>query len=265
MQVSAKQVVLTGASGGIGGAMARSLDAAGARLILVGRDSGKLEALRGQLSGSGHRVVAAELTAAEGRAAVREACADGVDVLINNAGVNHFGLFDQQTEYDLRRLLEVNAVAPILLTRLLMPLLATAQGTIVNVGSGYGRIGFPGYCAYSASKYALRGFTEALRRELAGTGVNVQLLSPRAVATGMNPPEVVAMNEELGNGTDSPEQVADALLTLLSSGRRELQLGRPERFFGLINHVLPGLVDRALRSKLPVVRRQAMAVQSHAS
>jgi short-subunit dehydrogenase len=197
---------------------------------------------------------------------VAQACGEGMDLLINNAGVNHFGLLEQQSEEQLRQMLEVNALSPMLLCRQLLPLLRNSRGGIVNVGSGFGSIGFAGYCGYSASKFALRGFTEALRRELADSDISVQYLAPRAVSTDMNPPEVVAMNQQLGNTTDTPEQVADALLKLLRTGKRALHMGAAESFFARLNSLLPGVVDSALGKQLSVIRRQAsMATKGGAS
>ena len=257
-----KTVLLTGAAGGIGEAMAQNLAADGAELILVGRQADRLQALCDELPGPAHRTVVADVSAAEGRASIVQACAGKLDLLINNAGVNYFGLLEQQDDAVLQQMLAVNVLAPMCLTRDLLPLLRERCGGVVNVGSGFGSIGFAGYCGYSASKFALRGFSEALRRETAGSGVRVQYLAPRAVSTSMNPPEVVAMNEELGNAMDSPQQVADELMKLLRSGRPVRQMGRPERFFARINALLPAVVDSALQKQLAVIRRRAVATDA---
>lgn len=264
MYKPAGKTVLTGATGGIGSAVAMSLAEAGGQLVLVGREAGQLRALRDRLPGSSHLTVQADLCTSEGRSAVARACSGSLDLLINNAGVGGFGLLERQSEEAIRQLFEVNVLAPILLTRLLIPDLVASRGAVVNVGSGFGNVAFPGYCTYSASKFALRGFTEALRRELADTGVTVQLLSPRAVDTNMNTAQAVALNEELGNTMDTPEQVAIALMSLLASGKRARQMGVPERFFAIINAVLPSLVDSALGKKLDMVKRRAIAAQADA-
>lgn len=265
MNINGKTIALTGAAGGIGSAMAEQLAAAGAHLLLVGRARDPLEALCATLPGIGHRAIPADIGTSEGRSRIVTACASGVDVLINNAGVNHFGLLEHQTDEQIQQMFAVNVLAPVLLTRDLIPMLRESQGALVNIGSGFGGIGFAGYCGYSASKFALRGFTEALRRELADSGVAVQYLAPRAVNTKMNPPEVSAMNEELGNATDSPDEVAAELLSLLKSGMPMLQMGKRERFFGRLNDFLPGVVDSALAKKLAIIRRYAMAAHTQAS
>jgi len=262
MIIEGKTCVLTGATGGIGEAFALALAGVGARLILVSRSRDKLDSLVASLPGEGHLGVAADLSCAPGRAAVLEASSAGVDLLINNAGVSHFGLLVEQSEEQLQQMMEINVIAPMLLTRMLLPVISQGEGVIVNVGSSFGSIGFAGYCGYSASKFALRGFTEALRRELADTGVQVLYLSPRATATAMNAPEVTALNEELGNTTDSPQRVADELMTQLRKSQSSRFIGWPERFFVKLNGLFPSLVDSALLKQLPVIRRWALAANT---
>ena len=258
MNLSGKSLLLTGATGGIGAAMADRLAGSGARLMLVSRNRKRLDALLGELPGRGHTAVAADIVTREGRDAVVRACRGQLDGLINNAGINHFGMLENLSDEQLQQIFSVNTLAPIQLTRDLLPQLSANAGFVVNVGSGYGSIGFPGYCAYSASKFALRGFTEALRRELSDTPVRVLYLAPRATDTSMNPPEVVALNRELGNITDSPERVAGELLTLLKRGKGSRAVGVPARFFARLNALFPSLVDGALAKQLPTIRRRAL-------
>ena len=265
MNLTNKTVLLTGASGGIGGAFARALARMGARLVLVSRCQDKLDALLATLPGEGHSAVVADLTTADGRQTVVDACAQDVDVLINTAGVNYFGLLDAQSEQQIRSMFEVNTLAPILLIQTLLPQLLSRESAIINVGSGFGSIGFAGYCGYSASKFALRGFTEALRRELADSSVSVQYLAPRATATDMNPDTVMAMNAELGNAVDNPDVVAEELMALLENSGGTRYMGWPERFFIKLNGLFPAVVDKALAKKLHVIRRHAVAASSRPS
>ncbi len=131
------------------------------------------------------------------------------------------------------------------------------EACILNTGSVFGSIGYPGYAVYSATKFAIRGFTEALRRELADTHVKVHYVAPRATRTGINTSAVERMNAELGVAMDPPELVAKAVCDMLAGGRVEAVLGWPEKFFARVNGVLPRLVDGALRKQLPVIRRYA--------
>jgi len=257
VELNGKTAVLTGAAGGIGSAMAEALAGAGVRLVLVGRSAQALQALAARL-GDRHLAVGADLATDAGRQRVLECCAalpDGVDVLINNAGVSAFGLFEAQAPR-LTELVTTNLLAPMLLTAQLLPLLRQApRGLIVNVGSAFGAIGHPGFAGYSASKFGLRGFSEALRRELADSTVGVLYLAPRATATALNSAPVNALNAALGNRIDNPAVVAAALVRQLRSERPRAGIGRPERLFAFLNGLLPGLLDRALARQLPVVRR----------
>ena len=258
MQLNGKTAVLTGASGGIGAAMAQALSEAGVRLLLVGRRAPVLQALASRL-GAPHQALVADVATAEGRAAVQQACAElpqGLDILINNAGISEFGAFDAQPASLIEAQITTNLLAPMLLAQALLPALRRApRGLIVNVGSALGSIGYPGYAAYGASKFGLRGFSEALRRELADGTVGVLYLAPRATATSINSARVMALNTALGNATDAPDVVAQALLRQLREERPHLAVGRPERLFARLNALLPGLIDRAIRRQLPTIRR----------
>lgn len=127
----------------------------------------------------------------------------------------------------------------------------------MNVGSILGYLGYPGCAAYSASKFALRGFTEALRRELADGPVRVAYFAPRATRTALNSDALCALNTELGVAMDPPDAVAAALVRLVRQPARERLLGMPEKLFARLNQLLPGLVDGSLRRQLPLIRRHA--------
>lgn len=127
----------------------------------------------------------------------------------------------------------------------------------MNLGSTFGSIGYPGFATYCASKFALRGFSEALRRELADTPIKVLYIAPRATRTGMNTQSVVALNDELNVAMDDPKTVAAQIAAALQYEHELLYLGWPEKFFVRLNSLLPGIVDRALRKQLPVVQRFA--------
>lgn len=257
------RAVLTGASGGIGRAMARALAPRSACLVLVARDAARLAALAADLRARHGTLqvvpVAADLATDAGRRAVVAAARDTrADVLINNAGITDFTLFADQSAASVERILATNALAPMLLTRELLPQLAARRRAhVVNVGSVFGLLGYPGWVSYCASKFALHGFSEALRRELADTKVAVHYLAPRATVTALNSDAMCAMNRELGNAMDDPARVAAELLALLDGGQAERVVGFPEKLFARLNRFLPGVVDRALRRQLPVIRRYA--------
>lgn len=252
----AQRVLLTGASGGIGRALVTELAEAGAQLLISGRNAETLEALRRHFPA---RVSAlpADLTLAEDRrrlvAAAREA---DCNMLINAAGMNRAELFEDSDDAAIARLVTTNLTATLQLTRALLPQLRTAEhGRLVNLGSAFGQIGYPGQAAYCATKFALHGFSQALRREVADTSLRVLYIAPRATRTAMNAPAVEAMNRELGNTMDSPERVARQVRRAIEHGRKETRLGGPERLFARLNALLPGLVDLALRQQLATIRR----------
>jgi len=260
MNLGESRVVLTGATGGIGRVIACRLLERGAHVLLVGRDQAALDALVRASGFAGDRVHAhvADLTQHQARAGLCELARrwhGGVDVLINNAGLNPFSLYEDLGSEQLEQCLAVNVHAPMHLCRDLLPWLKTRESAaIVNVGSVFGSIGLPGYVAYSATKFAIRGFSEALRRELADTRVMVKYLAPRATRTAMNSAVVEEMNSRLKVAMDPPERVARELVALLERKNYSAVVGWPERAFVKINAMLPGIVDRAVRGQLPTVR-----------
>ena len=258
MRLENARILLTGAAGGLGQELARQLCAAGAHVLLAGRDRGRLEALQASLPTS-TSIVCADLTANEGIATTARAAREaGVNVLINNAGSSAFGLLENQHWSSIEQVLSTNLQAPIQLTHALLPWLRSqAQASIVNIGSTFGALPFPGFAAYSAAKAGLRGFSQALRRELADTLVSVIYLSPRAIDTPFNTAAASALNRALGSQSDSAETVARQVVAALAGNMVERQLGFPERLFAWINGCAPRLVDRALASKLATVKQHA--------
>ncbi len=250
------RALLTGASGGIGAAMAAALAPHCDELVLVGRDAARL-AGSAAAAGSMARTLLADLSTPAGRDAAANAVPE-VNLLVNNAGAGDFGWFESQSDATLERIVETNVLAPMQLTRRLLPRLARQpQAWIVNVGSIMGYLGYPGQAAYCASKFALRGFGEALRRELADGPVRVLHLAPRSPRTGMNGAGMGALTAALGVAMDEPARVARELVALLERPARERLLGMPERLFARLNQLVPGLVDRALRRQLSTIRRYA--------
>lgn len=261
MQLSASHVLLTGATGGMGQAIVSALCAAGAQVHVTGRQT---EALQMLVSRFPTRVncLQADLRKPVDRArVVRHAeQINGFDLLINAAGINHFGLFEHMQDDAIENLIQTNLTATLQLTHALLPLLrAQPRSCVVNMGSTFGSIGYPGFSVYCATKFALRGFSEALRRELADTNVGVLYLAPRATRTDMNSTAVEAMNAELQVSMDSPELVAHRLVQALDADLREVHMGFPERLIVRLNGLLPGVVDRVLRRQLPTIRRFANA------
>ncbi|MBS1132796.1 MAG: short-chain dehydrogenase [Proteobacteria bacterium] len=260
MKISDSTILITGASGGIGGAIARQLAQRGATLILINRDSDKLAAFAAELRASGGKVIplAGDLaTPGEPARLVQTALdqAGTVDILVNCAGVQNFGFFAEESAADTATLFNINTIAPIALTNALLPhLLKKGKGQIVNLGSIFGSIGFPCFASYSASKFALRGFSEALRRELAGSGIGVTYVAPRFTRTAFNRSAVTRMANALKMNQDEPESVAASVIAAIEHNDRERYLGWPEKLFVRINSILPRLVDPSLIKQAGLMR-----------
>ena len=261
MKLNNSRILLTGASGGIGRALAYTLAKQGACLILHGRNEIALTQLLNTLPNpDDHQIWVADLCDSEALAKQVEVLRDqpSIDILINNAGTNHFAWLEEQSEQQIIQQLSLNIQAPILLTRALLPYISK-PGIIMNIGSSFGSIGYAGYSVYCASKFALRGFSEALARELNGSAINVLYFAPRATQTTLNSTAVYAMNAELGTKSDSAEFVAKQAVIALNKEVTRRWLGWPERFFVKLNAIFPGVVDKALAKQHAIIARHAHA------
>jgi len=202
-----KTALITGAGSGIGRALAIEAARHGFDLILVGRTLSSLEHTQSLIVDVAVKLAVADVTSAEGRKAITDATGGKLDILINNAGTLTVGRFAEVKDQDLSRMVDTNLSAPILLTRDLLPSLTASSGRIVNIGSVFGDIAYPFFTCYSATKFGLRGFSDAIRRELSGTGVGVTYIAPRATKTAAES-EFAALIEPLDMTLDSAETVA---------------------------------------------------------
>ena len=259
MQLNQARILLTGATGGLGEALAGQLAATGAALLLTGRNAEKLAAI--PLAAGAECVrLQADLTTASGIAEAASAARRfRTNMLINNAGVGGFGLLESQDWTEVEQILATNLVVPIRLTHALLPWLKTLpEGAVVNIGSTFGSIPFAGFAAYSSAKAGLRGFSQALRRELADSPVRVIHIAPRAIDTPLNSAAVNRLNAALKNTSDSPASVAAQIVEKLQNNASESHLGFPERLFAWINGVAPSLIDRGLSEKLATIKHHAI-------
>jgi short-subunit dehydrogenase len=269
MNTSTLSVVLTGATGGIGAATAAELVREGARVLLVARSRQALARLAKALSQDRPpgqvEALAADITTSAGRRDIVElAQARGVNALVNCAGTPCFGSLRSADEDRIPQVLATNLVAPMQLARALLPQLEAQHGAcILNVGSALGSLGVPGFSVYCASKFGLRGFTEALRRELAGSGVRVQYLAPRTTRTRFNDARVDAFNRATGTRSDPPQAVAKAIVRMLRGGRAVAALGLPERLAARVNGFAPRLLDAAFKRHRDALHRSSEAISTN--
>lgn len=250
--IQRKHVVVTGATGGIGAEISRQLAELGFDLTLVARDPDRLAALADELRHEDITVVEVALSLGPDTDFVNLAgrisnCIGPIDILINNAAINWFGHFANMPDPDVDRLIATNITVPIRITRAaIVAMQQKGSGIIVNIGSVFGSIGFAGFPVYSACKFALRGFSEALRREVRGSGIKVIYVAPRYTRTGFNEGAVDKMARATGMTMDAPDVVARRIVVSILKQQSETIIGWRERVFAKVNALLPRLVDRAL-------------------
>ena len=245
-----KRVLVTGGGAGIGRALVLEAARRGMKVALCGRRRAPLEETAAALPhGTASLLIEADITVASDRARVVGRIADAwgaLDVLVNNAGVVKGGAADALDDDALEELFRTNILAPMALTRDLAPMLAAARpARVVNVGSMFGDIAYPGFAAYSASKFALRGFSDALRREWKPLGIGVTYAAPRATRTAAATAfqELIAAS---GMSLDDPERVATSIWRAVARGRDDAYPLGLERLFVLVQRLAPKLIDRAL-------------------
>lgn len=258
MQLDGRRALITGAGSGIGRALAVEAAGRGMAVALCGRRSEPLAATLALLSPDPrHQVIAADITQPADRHRIVEQLLRtwrSLDVLVNNAGLVEGGAVETASDEALERTFRTNVLAPIALTRDLMPLLVTAcPSRVVNIGSVFGDIPYPQFAGYSASKFALRGFSIALRREWKHRGIGVTYAAPRATRTAA----AVAFEELIARtkmSLDPPDLVARQVWDGVSKDRDTVSAPGLERLYVFIQRVFPRLIDQALaRQQLSLV------------
>jgi short-subunit dehydrogenase len=249
MNLNGRSILLSGGGTGIGRELALLFAAKGGRLVLTGRRAAPLEDCAAMVRAAGGKaqVVPGDIADAAHRKAALDAAADaygGLDVLINNAGNTAAGRLESIREADIRAMVEVNLVAPILLTRAALPLLRqSGDAMIVGIASGIALIGMPFYAVYAAAKAGLDRFDEAMRRELSGEGVHVMTAYPAATDT----PMMATSAQQIVAGME-----ADAL-TVICGGEARQEAVR-------LNQTDPEQIDRNFAERKPTMEA---AVRDH--
>ena len=217
--INGRKAIITGASGGIGENIAKSLASEGVKLALLGRNKEKLEKLAAEtekLSGERAVIIPGDITSAEYvKNAVRTAdeTLGGVDILINNAGIAHSTPFEEITEAQYDNIMDTNVKGPFLMCREILPVLRKSDwATIINLASVTAHKGYPLQSIYTASKHALLGFSKALAKEVFEEGIRVHVLSPGGVFTDM----IKTSRPDLtSDGMIVPEDISDIILFML--------------------------------------------------
>ncbi len=246
-QLEGKRVILTGGAGGIGSLLAKRLRGEGA--IVTGVD-------RTDCPTCDDSIVADLSTEAGLDELSVQLAARHVDILVNVAGLQYFGPFEQQATENIWLGFAVNLIAPAALSRAVLPQMqARGSGQIVNIGSMLGAIKYPFFATYSSSKAGLQGFSEGLRRELRGSGIAVTYIAPRAARTAFNSPAVMRFMELAKMQTDEPDLVADRIVAAIIQRKAETFIGFQERMFMRLNALLPRLIDAGLAKQTAKARQ----------
>lgn len=257
MELANRVAIVTGASGGIGEAIARRLADAGARVALAARSEEKLRALATELGEERALAVPTDVAdPAQCERLVARAVErfGGIDLLVNNAGIGLLGRLEDTDWEHFRQMWEVNFFGLLRLTRAALPYLKQRGGVVVNISSVAGKVALPYMGGYCATKFALMAFSNSLRMELAPVGVRVVVICPGRVKTrfhsnvyreGENLPGVFRPDRRRYQGV-SAEQVARATLRAVRGRRREVIVPWFLRLFVGFRALLPGFTDRMM-------------------
>lgn len=256
-------VIITGASSGIGREIARVFSREGAVVVLAARSARALEELAQELRAQSGRVLTvptdvSHVDQLQRLVHVTLQVFGRIDVLVNNAGQGLALWAHELTPEQIEGLFRVNTLSAINLTRLVLPgMMARRQGMIINVSSVAGKVGVPSDTVYAATKFALNGFGQGLRAEVAGYNIKVLTVCPfftSGTGFGQNVPGH-AQPPRNPLRRMSARQVAEQTVAAAAAGQHELILGRPARAGVFLNNVAPGLVDWALARVAGVMRR----------
>jgi short-subunit dehydrogenase len=266
MNLQGKKVLITGGSSGIGYAIAEAMLAKGASVAITGRRPDVLrEAAERLRKGGQAETVAADVSTEEGRKATLASALKalgGLDILVNNAGGVRAGQLEDTAEADIRTMIEVDLVAPILLTRAALPALrASGGGLIVNVTSGIALVAAPFYATYAGVKAGLAKFGESMRRELKGEGVHVMTVYPGATDTPMMSSN--RAGPELGFTREPASAVAAAVIEGIEQNAFEVIRGGEARAKMIaLNRDDPAALDKRFLDLKPAL---AEAVRDHSA
>jgi short-subunit dehydrogenase len=247
MKLKGKKIAITGGAGGIGSRLATLAADKGAEPIIIDRvamTNSQWQFIQGDLSTlNGVSAIAQQLISAQ------------PDILVNLAGIQHFGTLEAQMPNQIAMMYQVNLIAPVLLSQALLPIMRKrGSGQIVNIGSIFGSIPFAHFIAYSSAKAGIKAFSEALRREVADSGITITHIAPRAVKTPLNNANILKLAARTKMAMDEPELVATRMIDAIEQNKKDVYIGFSESLFVRVNALLPRVVDGALAKNDRIAR-----------
>jgi short-subunit dehydrogenase len=257
-ELKGKRVLITGASQGIGYAVAVAAAKRGCRVVAAARTAGLLDTLATEVRTTGGELlpVVADVTDPVGRQAMLDAALSqfgGLDVLINNAGIGATGHFMESSPDTLRKIFEVNLFGLAETTRLCLPALENGvQPLVVNISSVLGRRGYPARSYYSASKFAVQGLSDAIRAELSKVGIGVLVVNPGLTLTNFSHNLLertarISLDHQRGMTADA---VAEATLRAIEADKAEVTLTGRGKLLVLVNRFCPWVFELFARRKI---------------
>ena len=250
-----KVVIITGATSGIGKALAEKFAAEGAQVVIAGRDAVRLSEEEKKISASGAVVLAVQCDVSDEqqcKSLIEKTVSrfGGIDVLINNAGISMRAVFNDTDLSVLKKLMDINFWGTVYCTKYALPYLLKSKGSVVGVSSIAGKKGLPGRTGYSASKFAMEGFLETLRTENLKTGLHVLIACPGFTASNIRNSALskdgLAQGESPRTETKmmQPEEVAAHIYKAIKTRKRDLILTGNGKLTVLLNKFFPSLMDK---------------------
>ncbi|MDQ1089047.1 SDR family oxidoreductase [Siphonobacter sp. SORGH_AS_1065] len=256
-----KVVLITGGSSGIGKALALEFGRQGSKVVITGRDEKKLAEVNQELSRAGidYLSLVADVSIAEDNDRMIQEIISKygrLDVLINNAGISMRAMFEDMDPEVIRKVMDINFFGSVYATKASLPYIKVAKGSIVGISSIAGYRGLPVRCGYSASKFALNGFLEALRTELLHTGVHVLTASPGFTASNIRVASLGKDGKSMGETMRdeekmmSAEEVAVHIYKAVVNRKRELILTSQGKLTVFLNKLFPKFMDKMVYNTL---------------
>ena len=255
MKIKNKHIIITGATGGLGGALIKLLSQYDCHITAIGRNKTVLQALKNDY---GVTPLALDLTTIKHRKKFSDyASQTSVDILINCAAILNIENFALCPENHIDDVVAINLTALMSTTRAVLPhmLKKTSPCKIINIGSVGGDLGLPYFTVYTATKFAIKGFTESLQRELGGTNTNAILIAPRAMKTPLMNKAAVDLLKAMFSQMDHVDYVAHKIIRVIEKDNVRMRIGLFERLGGLMNGIMPWAVDLLFRILTPIMKK----------